>query len=107
MKEPSLKNMLLAQINRLDKSNDLLDKQLRSYLINIVKDKSNRQEGWIAEIEEVEHIHRLVKNGKSVDSAVDIVATKSKRRRSALQEKYAEYKDALDEIDQIFPEFRT
>lgn len=104
MKEPSFKNMLLAQINRLNKSNDLLDKQLRSYLINVIKDKSSRQEGWIVEIEEVEQIHRLVKNGKSVDSAVDIVAAKSKSSRSTLQDKYTDYKDALVEIDQIFQE---
>ena len=39
MKEPSFKNMLLSQINRLNKSNDLLDKQLRSYLINLIKEE--------------------------------------------------------------------
>ncbi len=85
MKEPSFKNMLLSQINRLNKSNDLLDKQLRSYLINVIKDRSRQQEGWFVEIEEVEQIHRLIKKGKSVDSAVDIVATESKRSRSALK----------------------
>lgn len=104
MKEPSFKNMLLSQINRLNKSDDLLDKQLRSYLINLIKDKSRQPEGWIVEIEEVEQIHRLVKKGKSLDSAADIVAAKSKRSRSALKDKYAEYKDALEEIEQIFQE---
>ena len=104
MREPSFKNMLLSQINRLDKSNDLLDKQLRSYLINVIKDRSRQQEGWFAEIEEIEQIHRLVKKGKPVDCAADIVAMESKHSRSVLQDRYAEYKDALEEIDQIFQE---
>lgn len=102
MMEPTFKNMLMAQIVRLNNSNDLLDKQLRSYLISIIKDKSYQQENWIAEIEEVEQIHRLVKNGKPVSTAVEIVAKKSKNSFSTLQNKYSEYKDALVEIDQIF-----
>ncbi len=106
-KDPTFNNMLLAQISRLNKSTDPLDKQLLNYLISIIKDKGYQQEGWIAEIEEVEQIHKLVKNGESVSSAVDIVAKKSKRTKSTLQDKYAEFKKALAEIDQIFQESRT
>lgn len=106
-KEPTFKNMLLAQIRRLNKSTDPLDQQLRNHLVSLLRDKGYLQAGWIAEIEEVEQIHRLVKSGKSVSSAVDIVAKKSKHPRSTLQDKYAEYKDALVEIDQIFQESQT
>ena len=106
-KEPTFRNMLLAQIRRLNKSTDPLDQQLRNHLVSLIRDKGYLQAGWIAEIEEVEQIHRLVKSGKSVSSAVDIVAQKSKLARSTLQDKYAEYKDALVEIDQIFQESQT
>ena len=47
-------------------------------------------------------IHRLVKKGRSVSSAVEIVAERSKRDKHTLQQKYAEYEKALVEIDQIF-----
>ncbi len=106
-KDPTFKNLLLVQIRRLNKSTDPLDKQLLNYLISVIKDKGYLQESWIAEIEEVEQIHKLVKNGKSVSSAVDIVAKKSKRTKSTLQDQYAEFKNALAEIDQIFQESRT
>lgn len=98
----TFKNMLLLQIRRLNKSIDPLDRQLRTYLISIIKDSGKGQGSWMAEIEEVEQIHRLVKNGKSVSTAVDIVAEKSKRSKSMLQDKYAEYRETLIEIDQIF-----
>jgi len=59
--EPTFKNMLLAHIRRLNKSTDPFDQQLRNHLISVVKDKGYLQSSWIAEIEEVEQIHRLVK----------------------------------------------
>ena len=99
---PTFRSMLLLQVNRLKDSSDPLDKQLRSYLLSIIKDKGYSEETWINEIEEVELIHRLVKKGKSVNSAVDMVAEKSKRDKLTLQQKYAEYEKALVEIDQIF-----
>ena len=94
--------MLLTQIGRLDKSKDDLDRQLRRYLINVVKDRSYPQDSWIAEIEEVEHIHRLVKKGETVSAAAATVAKKSKCSRVALQKRYEEYRDAFMELDQIF-----
>lgn len=106
-KVPSFKNLLLMHIGRLKKSNDPLDKQLRKYLIGIIKDKRYSQATWIAEIEEVEQIHRLVKKGRSVNSAVEIVAEKSTRDKLTLQDKYSEYQETLLEIDQIFQESRT
>jgi hypothetical protein len=102
MKEPTLKNMLLAQIGRLDKSQDDLDRQLRTYLIKIIKDGNYPQDSWIGEIEEVEQIHRLVKNGTTVDAATATVAKNSQHSHVTLQKRYEEYKDALMEIDQIF-----
>lgn len=101
---PAFKKLLLTQISRLKDSNDPLDKQLRSYLISIIKDKDYSQDSWIAEIEEVEQIHRLVKNGEPVSSAVDIVAKKSTRDKRTLLDKYAEYRDELIKIEQIFQE---
>ncbi len=101
---PTFRNMLLLQVSRLKDSSDPLDQQLRNYLLSIIKDKGYSEETWINEIEEVELIHRLVKKGKSVSSAVDSVAEKSKRDKQTLQEKYAEYEKALIEIDQIFQE---
>lgn len=106
-KEHTFKHMLLEQIRRLSKSTDMFDKQLQHHLISIINDKSYPQASWIAEIEEVEQIHRVVKSGKSVSSAVDIIARKSKRARSTLQGKYAGYKDTLIEIDQIFHDSQT
>lgn len=100
----TFKIMLLIQIKRLSTSTDPLDRQLRNYLISIVKDKGYQQKSWITEIEEMEQIHKLIKSGKSVGSAVDIVEKKSKSPGSKLQDKYAEYKVALTEIDQIFQE---
>ena len=96
--------MLLTQIGRLNKSKDGLDRQLRTYLISVIKDRSYPQDSWIEEIEEVEQIHRLVKRGETESSAAAIVAEKSKHSHSALQKRYAEYRDALVEIDQIFQE---
>lgn len=104
MKEPTLKNMLLAQIGRLDKSQDDLDRQLRTYLIRIIKDGNYPQDSWIGEIEEVEQIHRLVKNGTTVDAASATVAKNSQHSHVTLQKRYEEYRDALMEIDQIFQE---
>ena len=104
VKEPTLKNMLLTQIGRLNKSKDGLDRQLRTYLISVIKDRSYPQDSWIEEIEEVEQIHRLVKRGETESSAAAIVAEKSTHSHSALQKRYAEYRDALVEIDQIFQE---
>ena len=103
-KDPSFKKLLLTQISRLKDSTDPLDKQLRTYLLSVIKDKDYSEDSWIAELEEVEQIHRLVKSGKSVSSAADIVAKKSKRTKTMLQEKYAEYKDELVNIEQIFQE---
>ena len=103
-KGPSFKKMLLTQISKLKDSNDPLDQQLRSYLLSIIKDKDYSEDSWIAELEEVEQIHRLVKSGTSLSSAVDIVAKTSKRSKSVLLEKYAEYKDELVNIEQIFQE---
>lgn len=100
--EPTLKNMLLAQIGRLDKSKDDLDRQLRTYLINVIKDRNYPQDSWIGEIEEVEQIHRLVKKGDTVNSAAATVAKKSTHSQTDLQKRYEEYRDALVEIDQIF-----
>ena len=100
--EPTLKNMLLAQIGRLDNSKDDLDRQLRTYLINVIKDRNYPQDSWIGEIEEVEQIHRLVKKGETVSSAAAIAAKKSTHSQTALQKRYEEYRDALLEIDQIF-----
>ena len=105
--DPSFKNMLLIQISKLKNSNDPLDKQLRSYLLSIIKDKGSTQQSWLAEIEEVEKIHKLVKKGNSLNSAIDFVAKTSKHSKSSLQEIYAEYEDALKEIDQIFIESKT
>jgi hypothetical protein len=104
MKEPTLKNMLLAQIGRLDKSRDDLDRQLRTYLINVIKDRNYPQDSWIGEIEEVEQVHRLVKNGETVNAAAAAVAKQSNHSRVALQKRYEEYRNALMEIDQIFQE---
>ena len=101
-KGPTFRNMLLTQINRLKKSTDPVDRQLRNYLISIIKDKSYLEESWMAEIEDVEQIHRLVKNGESLTAAVDVIAKKSKLTKNELRDKYAEYKDALIEIDEIF-----
>lgn len=99
---PTFRSMLLLQVNRLKESSDPLDKQLRNYLLSIIKDRGYSEENWIKEIEEVELIHRLVKQGKSVSSAVNIVAQKSKRDKQTLEQKYVEYEKALVEIDQIF-----
>lgn len=101
---PTFRNMLLLQVSRLKDSSDPLDKQLRNYLLSIIKDRGYSEESWINEIEEVELIHRLVKKGTSVSSAVDMVAEKSKHDKQTLQDKYAEYEKALIEIDQIFQE---
>lgn len=101
---PTFRNMLLLQVSRLKDSSDPLDKQLRNYLLSIIKDRGYSEESWINEIEEVELIHRLVKKGTSVSSAVDMVAEKSKYDKQTLQDKYAEYEKALIEIDQIFQE---
>ena len=54
--EPTLKNMVLAQIDRLDNSNDDLDRQSRTYLNNVIKDRNYPQDSWIGEIEEVEQV---------------------------------------------------
>lgn len=106
-KEPTFKNMLLTQIGRLRKSTDPLDQQLLNYLMSIIQDKGFLQKSWIAEIEEAEQVHRLVKNGKSVGSAIDIVANRSQYSKSALHDKYEEYKNALIEIDQIFKDLTS
>ena len=105
--EPTLKNLLLAQIGRLDKSKDDLDRQLRTYLINVIKDRNYPQDSWIGEIEEVEQIHRLVKIGETVNSAAATVAQKSLNSPTALQKRYEEYRDTLVEIDQIFQKLPT
>ena len=94
--------MLLVQISRLSKSDDPLDQQLVSHLMSIVQEKGPSQDSWIAEVEEMEQIHRLVKKGHSLQSAVAVVARESERSESTLQHKYEEYKDALVEIEQIF-----
>ena len=107
IKGPTFKKMLLVQVNRLSKSDDPLDQQLRSHLISIIKEKGDSQESWIAEIEAVEQIHRLIKKGQSVESAVAVVAKQSNYSESILQTKYDEYKDALTEIEQIFTKPKT
>ncbi len=107
IKGPTFKKMLLVQVNRLSKSDDPLDQQLRSHLISLIEEKGDSQESWIAEIEAVEQIHRLIKKGQSLESAVAVVAKQSKYSESKLQSKYDEYKDALTEIEQLFTKPKT
>ena len=83
--EPTLKNMVLAQIDRLDNSNDDQDRQSRTYLNNVIKDRNYPQDSWIGEIEEVEQILRLVKKAEAVRSTAAALAKKSAHCQVARQ----------------------
>ena len=75
--EPTLKNVVLPQIDRLDNSTDNLDRQSRTYFNNVIKDKNYPQDSWIGEIEEVKQIRQLVKKGEAVRSTAATQAKKS------------------------------